>query len=54
MRRRPRLAPPLTAVLGFASVSNSVRHAREIVDHVLEFLRGHPVAVVTQHEVEVL
>jgi uncharacterized protein YlxP (DUF503 family) len=43
-----------TAVLGFAAVSNSVHHARQVVTNVLEFLRGHPVAAVVDHELEVL
>ena len=43
-----------TAVLGFAAVSNTVHHARQVVTNVLEFVRGHPVATVIDHEVEVL
>jgi uncharacterized protein YlxP (DUF503 family) len=43
-----------TAVLGFAAVSGSHGHAREVVGKVLEALRSHPLARVIDHEVEVV
>lgn len=43
-----------TAVLGFASVSGSHSHAREVVDKVLAAIRSHPAARIIEHEVEVL
>jgi hypothetical protein len=42
------------AVLGFASVSGSHRHAREIVEKVLESIRGHPAARVIEFELDAL
>jgi uncharacterized protein YlxP (DUF503 family) len=42
------------AVLGFASVSGSHHHAREVVQKILESLRTHPAARVIEHELEVL
>lgn len=42
------------AVLGFAAVSGSLHHAREVVGKVLESIRGHPAARVIEHELEVL
>ncbi len=42
------------AVLGFASVSGSARHAKEMVEKVLESLRTHPAARVIEHELDVL
>lgn len=42
------------AVLGFASVSGSLHHAREIVTKVLDSIRGHPAARVIEHELEVV
>ena len=42
------------AVLGFAAVSNSHDHAREVVQKILDGLRMHPAARVIEHELEVL
>jgi hypothetical protein len=42
------------AVLGFACVSGSHHHAREVMGKVLEALRVHPVARLIDHELEVL
>lgn len=42
------------AVLGFASVSGSHSHARDVVQNVLEALRVHPAARVIEHELDVL
>jgi uncharacterized protein YlxP (DUF503 family) len=42
-----------TAVLGFAYVSGSRRHAEEVVNKVLEAIRSHPVARVIDHTLEV-
>ena len=42
------------AELGFASVSGSLHHAREVVTKVLEGLRQHPAARIIEHELEVL
>jgi uncharacterized protein YlxP (DUF503 family) len=42
------------AVLGFASVSGSHHHAREVVQKVLDGLRGHPAARIIEHELDVL
>ncbi len=42
------------AVLGFSSVSGSMKHAEEIVRKVLEALRVHPAARVIDYDVEVL
>jgi uncharacterized protein YlxP (DUF503 family) len=41
------------AVLGFATVSNEARHARETLQQIVEALRRHPVAELIQHEIEV-
>ena len=42
------------AELGFASVSNSESHAREIVSKILDALMVHPAARVLEHELEVM
>lgn len=42
------------AVLGFASVSGSHTHARDIVRKVLDALRVHPAARIIEHDLEVL
>ena len=42
------------AVLGFASVSGSMRHAQDVVGKVLESVRAHPAARVIEHELDVL
>jgi uncharacterized protein YlxP (DUF503 family) len=42
------------AELGFAVVSGSAAHAREIVSKILEALRVHPAARVIEHELEIL
>lgn len=42
------------AELGFAAVSGSESHAREIVSKVLDGLLSHPAARVIEHELEVL
>jgi len=41
------------AVLGFATVSNEARHARETLQQIVESLRRHPVAELLTHENEV-
>lgn len=41
------------AVLGFASVSGSLHHAREIVEKVLAHVRAHPAARVIEFELDV-
>ena len=42
------------AVLGFASVSGSLHHAREIVEKVLESVRIHPAARVIEFELDAI
>ena len=42
------------AVLGFASVSGSYTHAKDIVQKVLDALRVHPAARLIDHDLEVL
>ena len=42
------------AELGFASVSGSLHHAREVITKVLEGLRVHPAARIIEHELEVM
>ena len=42
------------AVLGFAYVSGSHHHAREVVQKLLDVLLVHPAARVIEHELEVL
>ena len=41
------------AELGFASVSGSSGHAREIVDKILHGLQRHPIARIIEHELDV-
>jgi uncharacterized protein YlxP (DUF503 family) len=41
------------AVLGLAMVSNEASHVRTAFDRVVAVLRGHPVAELLDHEVEV-
>jgi uncharacterized protein YlxP (DUF503 family) len=41
------------AVLGFATVGNEASHVRAVLEEVLRALRGHPVAELIDHELEV-
>jgi uncharacterized protein YlxP (DUF503 family) len=41
------------AVLGFAIVSNEARHVRTALEQIVAALRGHPVAELIDHELEV-
>jgi uncharacterized protein len=41
------------AVLGMAMVSNEAGHVRKAFEEIVEALRGHPVAELIDHEVEV-
>ncbi len=41
------------AVLGLAMVSNDTHHVRTTLDQIVQALRGHPVAELVDHEVEV-
>ena len=41
-----------SAVLGFAAVSASEAHAREVILKLLEVIQSHPEARVVDHEVE--
>ena len=41
------------AVLGFAMVGNEVYHVRTTLEQIVAALRGHPVAELLDHEVEV-
>ena len=43
-----------SAVLGFASVSNSAKHAASVMQKVLEYLRASPACRVVEHELETL
>jgi uncharacterized protein YlxP (DUF503 family) len=40
------------AVVGFAAVSNSTRHAEEVMSKVLAYIRESPAANVIEHELE--
>jgi uncharacterized protein YlxP (DUF503 family) len=40
-------------VLGFAAVSNEASHVRAVLNEVLAALRGHPIAELLDHEMEV-
>jgi uncharacterized protein YlxP (DUF503 family) len=40
-------------VLGFAMVSNEARHVRTAFEQIVAALRGHPVAELLDHEIEV-
>ena len=42
------------AVLGFAAVSGSQRHAREIVDKLLQWIRAHPAVRVIEFETDAM
>ena len=42
------------AVLGIATVSNSATRARETLDRLVENLRRHREAVVSNHQIEIL
>jgi uncharacterized protein len=41
------------AVLGFAMVGNEVYHVRTTLEQIVSSLRGHPVAELVDHQVEV-
>jgi hypothetical protein len=41
------------AVLGFAMVSNEARHVRTTFEQIVAALRGHPVAELVDHQMEV-
>ncbi len=41
-----------SAVLGFAAVSSSESHAREVVSKILDGIAKHPVARLVEHELE--
>jgi uncharacterized protein YlxP (DUF503 family) len=41
-----------TAVVGFASVSNSATHAESILSTVLDHVRATPGALIVEHELE--
>ena len=43
-----------SAVLGFACVSNTASHAKEVLTKVLDAIRVHPVAQLIDHEMEVV
>jgi uncharacterized protein len=40
-------------VLGFAAVGGEAAHVRSTLEHVVQALRGHPVAEFIDHELEV-
>ena len=40
-------------VLGFAAVGNEASHVRSTLEHIVQALRGHPVAEFVDHELEV-
>ena len=40
-------------VLGFAAVGNEVAHVRSVLEHIVNALRGHPIAEFIDHELEV-
>jgi uncharacterized protein YlxP (DUF503 family) len=42
------------AVLGFASVSGSAHHAREVVSKLLDGLLAHPAVRVIEHDLDVI
>ena len=44
---------PRLAVLGLAMVSNEARHVRSAFEQIVAALRGHPVAELLDHEMEV-
>jgi len=41
------------AVLGFAMVSNEARHVRTTFEQIVAALRGHPVAELVDHQMEI-
>ena len=41
------------AVLGIAMVSNEARHVRTTFEHIVAALRGHPVAELVDHQMEI-
>jgi uncharacterized protein YlxP (DUF503 family) len=41
------------AVLGFAMVSNETHHVKLALGQIVEALRGHPIAELVEHEIEV-
>ena len=42
------------AVLGFAAVSNEVRHAQSVLTQVVEFVRNSPNALLGEYDLEIL
>jgi uncharacterized protein len=42
------------AVLGFAAVSNDVRHAQSILTQVVEFVRNSPHALLGEYDLEIV
>ena len=43
-----------TAVLGVALVCNETHHAKQELGQIVEALRGHPVAELIDHQMEIL
>jgi uncharacterized protein YlxP (DUF503 family) len=43
-----------SAVVGFAAVSNSAKHAASVLSSVLEYIRRSPACRVVEHELETL
>ena len=43
----------ILAGLGFAAVGNEAAHVRSVLEHIVNALRGHPVAEFIDHELEV-
>jgi uncharacterized protein YlxP (DUF503 family) len=41
------------AILGFATVGNEASHVRAVLEEIVRALRGHPVAELIDHELEV-
>jgi uncharacterized protein len=42
------------AVLGFAAVSNEVRHAQSVLSQVVEFVRNSPNALLGEYDLEIV
>jgi uncharacterized protein YlxP (DUF503 family) len=42
------------AVLGFAAVSNDVRHAQSVLTQVVEFVRNSPNALLGEYDLEIV
>ena len=42
------------ALVGFAAVSNSTRHAEQVMNKVLDYIRATPAASIVEHELETL